>query len=239
MATESAMTGDAARAYRVLCDFCSTLLAESPSDELLGQLIEQRELLLEEPFSAVAAEAAADLHDLLASADERGRRDFETAAKRDYTYLFYMVGASRTSPFESVYRTDDRTMFGPTTLEVREAYRAWGVQVPDFGSTPDDHLGYEFAFLAHLLGAAADAQDASEDGISKRALADARAFLSDHVLVFSRVYLENVKSQAKEPFYRHIAGIAEATIASLAAALDARATDRIDEAAYLLAEQAV
>lgn len=235
MATESAMTGDAAQAYRVLCDFCSTMLTESPSGELLGRLIDQRELLLEEPFSAVALEAATGLHDLLASADKQGREDFETAVKRDYTYLFYMVGASHTSPFESVYRTDDRTMFGPTTLEVREAYRAWEVQAPEFGSTPDDHLGYEFAFLAHLLGAAADAQGVSEDDAAKRAFADARTFLSDHVLIFARVYLKNVKARAREPFYRHVAGIAEATVASLADALNARAADEIDEAAYLLA----
>lgn len=235
MATESAMTGDAAQAYRVLCDFCSTLFSESPSDELLGQLVDRRELLLDEPFSTVAPEAAAGLHDLLASADGQGEGAFEAAVQRDYTYLFYMVGASRTSPFESVYRTDDRTMFGPTTLEVREAYRAWGVQVPEFGSTPDDHIGYEFAFLAHVLGVLADAQGAEQDGIPKRALADARAFLSDHVLVFSRVYLENVKVRAREPFYRHVAGIAEATVSSLAVALDAQATDEIDEAAYLLA----
>ena len=230
MATTDNLSLETVQAYRVLCEFCSLVLCESPSDEVLDRLIEQRALMLEQPFSAVAPAAASQLHDVLA---------------RDYAYLFYMVGSSGTSPFESVYRTDDRTMFGPTTLEVREAYRAWGVQVPGQGSVPDDHLGFELLFLAHVLGEAeramagededADAS-AAASAEAQRALDAARALLADHVLVFAPVFLANVKTRAKEPAYRAVAELAAASIASLAASLGARASETIDEAAYLLGE---
>ncbi|WP_139653553.1 TorD/DmsD family molecular chaperone [Raoultibacter phocaeensis] len=256
MDSELRLSSETAQAYCVLCEFCSLLFTENPDQETLDRLIDQRELLREEPFSSVAPEDAAKLFDILAEADVRGRDGFATGVKRDYTYLFHMISTSHTSPYESVYRTDDRTMFGPTTLEVRKAYHAHGVQVPKQGNTPDDHIGYEFSFLAHLLGVVAEEGAGSEasgdaesgadgscegataaaDGEAARALSDARAFLSDHLLVFAPVYLENVRTQAKEPFYRSVAGIAQASIDSLAHALGAQATEAIDEASYLLAE---
>lgn len=243
MATTDNLSLETVQAYRVLCEFCSLVLCESPSDEVLDRLIEQRALMLEQPFSAVAPAAASQLHDVLACAASEEGAAVKTALRRDYAYLFYMVGSSGTSPFESVYRTDDRTMFGPTTLEVREAYRAWGVQVPGQGSVPDDHLGFELLFLAHVLGEAERAM-AGEDAAApaaasaeaQRALDAARALLADHVLVFAPVFLGNVKTRAKEPAYRAVAELAAASIASLAASLGARASETIDEAAYLLGE---
>lgn len=228
MATEPVLAIETAQAYRVLCEFCALLLAEPPSDETIDRLIDQRDLFREDPFATAAPVPAAEFYDLLGEADARGREAFKVEAKRDYTYLFRMVSASHTSPYESVYRTDDRTLFGPTTLEVREAYRAWSVQMPCLGSTPDDHIGFEFAFLAHLFGVVV------EKGDAVRACVDARAFLSDHLLVFAPVYFANVQARAKEPFYRIVAAIAQATMVSLAGALDARASEEIDESAYLL-----
>lgn len=228
MATEPVLTTETAQAYRVLCEFCALLFAENPSDETLDRLIDQRELFREDPFATAAFVPAAAFYDLLGEADARGREAFKVETQRDYTYLFRMISASHTSPYESVYRTDDRTLFGPTTLEVRDAYRAWSVQMPGLGSTPDDHIGFEFAFLAHLFGAVV------ENGDAERACADARAFLSDHLLVFAPVYFANVQTRAKGPFYRIVAAIAQETTASLACALDAHASEEIDESAYLL-----
>lgn len=59
---------------------------------------------------------------------------------------------------------------------------------------PDDHLGFELLFLAHVLGEAeramagededADAS-AAASAEAQRALDAARALLADHVLVFA------------------------------------------------------
>lgn len=267
MAPTEILSPEEARAYRVLCDFCSLLFTENPTEETLDRLIDERALLLEDPFATVAPEAAAELGALLASAAEGDRASFVTGVRRDYSYLFLMVGASHTSPFESVYRTDDRTMFGPTTLEVRESYRAWSVEVPSRGAVPDDHFGFEMAFASRLLalmdgadgaggsgdangnlavgsgGADGDmaggsdvpgAMGAIDSAAARRATEALGAFLADHVLVFSPVYLRNVGTQAKEPFYRLVAAIAEATVFSLAVALNVQASETIDEQAYLI-----
>lgn len=232
---EAGLSLDAVRAYRVLCEFCALLLGESPSDETFARLADERDLLFEEPFASVAPEAAGELHALLARAGE-GDEAVMVEARRDYTYLFYMVAASHTAPFESVYRTDDRTMFGPTTLQVRETLRRWGVEVPGAGSVPDDHAAYELAFIAQLLAAK---EALLEGGVNAEALpgdplAEVTAFLSQHVLVWMPVYLANVGVRAQEPFYRVVAALAAASVASLAEALDAQPVERIDEAYRIL-----
>lgn len=220
---------DEVLAYQVLCGFAARLFEESPQEDLVEQLIEQRSYLLEPPFSSVAQAASKDLSEYL------GSEDFALQeVNQDYTYLFYMVGVSHTSPYESVYRTDDKTLFGPTTLEVREAYRAFEVKVEKEGSTPDDHIGYELSFLAHLLNLAAQAHEVSNAEQVEKITESIRAFLSEHLLVFAPIYLKNVRTQAQTPFYRALAEITLCTIESMAKTFGATATETIEESVYLL-----
>lgn len=199
------------QAYQALLGFCSTLFLNSPTDELIQQLVDERALFLEEPYCSVAPEAARSLYGLLDEAADEDVTALAQSVRQDYVYLFYLVNVSRTSPFESVYRTDDRTMFGPTTLEVRETYHRWGEAVPDEGKQPDDHIGFELSFVASLLAR----DDAS-------ATAAASAFLEEHVLTFAPFYLETVKERAQTPFYREVAKVAHLTLASLAETLEVR-----------------
>lgn len=215
-------------AYCVLGKFCSTFMLDNPTDEVIGHLVDRRNLLLEEPFSSVAPLAAAELHRVLTVAQNRGLDLFKIEVSRDYTYLFYMVGASHTSPFESVYRTDDRTMFGPTTLEVRELYQSWGVQIPKQGSIPDDHLGFEFLFLSHLFDNAQHVVE-SDAELIEHPLDVAASFLSDHVLVFAPLYLNTVETRAQTSFYKAIAQVAQAMLISMSACLDVEFSECIGE----------
>ncbi|MEG0504822.1 MAG: molecular chaperone TorD family protein, partial [Raoultibacter sp.] len=208
----------------IMCGFCARLFEESPEPEFIRGLVENRHLLLEAPFADVAGQAARDLFDVLdavAGASSEELDAFITEVRRDYTYLFYMVGSSHTSPYESVYRTDDRTLFGPTTLEVRSCYRAQGVQTTEEGSRPDDHIASELSFLEFLC------EKPDESGVIQ-------SFLSDHVLVFAPTYLKNVQTRAQEPFYRNVAAIAEALLDAMAEDYGAHPAEIIDPQAYLL-----
>lgn len=205
-------------AYQALCSFCSWALYDDPAPDALRGLAAERALFCEPPFSQVAADEAAAFGGLLAVLGEGGDPDAAQAlldeVRRDRSYLFYMVGASHASPYESVYRTDDHTMMGPAMLEVRAAYRAHGLVFERAANEPDDHVGLEFAFAAHLLGRGAEG-DAS-------CLADCRDFLGAHLLAFAPAYLGVLEQRARSPYYRLVARIARATLASLADALGAR-----------------
>lgn len=225
------LTADACRAYQALCSFCSWGFFSDPADQL-PSFVADREMFLEEPFVQIAPEAAKAFHAALASGEGEGFEALAREVHLDRTYLFYMIGASHTSPYESVYRTDDSTVFGPTTLEVRSFYRANGLRFDRAETEPDDHFGIELAFVAHLLGIAADAYEAGNAAAAEEALMSVRSFLSDHVLVFSPMYLGNVQRRARSSFYGALAGIAEGTVNSLAETLGAEASDSIVEERY-------
>lgn len=208
------------RAFQVLCDLCSTLLYAAPTEESLAALVERRPLLEEEPFSTVAPEASRAIAATLGKADSPAHADeLLHELRQDYTFLFYQVPLSHASPYESVYRTEDHTLFGPTTLEVRDAYARHGLGIASDESQPDDHIALELAFVAQLLGRAADAGGAADAD----SLDAARRFLSEHLLVFAPVYLDTVSAQARTPFYRATAQLAQNTLDVLSHALGARA----------------
>ncbi len=199
------------QAYQALCSFCGWALFEDLTPELVAGFAEQADLFAEAPFSTVAPEESATIASVFTKAAE-DKESFELL-RQDRSYLFYMTGVSHTSPYESVYRTDDETVFGPTTLEVRAAYKVRNLEFPLAASQPDDHLGLEFMFLAHLLGLASQGDET--------ALEDARSFLSDHTLVFASAYLSKVEQQAESAYYRAVAGLCQKTLDALSADLGA------------------
>ncbi|MBQ3105932.1 MAG: molecular chaperone TorD family protein [Eggerthellaceae bacterium] len=218
------LTVDNIRAYQALFSFCSWGFSAKPSFEELAGLARESDIFLENPFSTVAPESAELLHRLLSAADSAEAVEGLTREVHlDHAYLFYLVGSSKTSPYESVYRTDDCTMFGPTTLQVREAYARHGLAFERSSSEPDDHVGLEFAFVAHLLEKSACASSASEG------LEAVRDFLSNHLLVFAPLYFHNVSVRANCDFYRSLAGIASGSLSALAEALRAEPVEAPDE----------
>lgn len=66
----------------------------------------------------------------------------------EYTGLFIGPGIPKAPLWESLYRTEERLLFGWTALEVREALNLQGWEIVDKDRQPEDHLGYELMFLA-------------------------------------------------------------------------------------------
>lgn len=206
-------------ACQTMCSLGSSLLYEGPDRERLVALAQASDLLHEAPFSALADGAALRMADALhdAAVDDGAFEAFCQDLRQDYAFLFYMVSVSKASPFESVYRTDDATMFGPTMLEVRHEYERFGLELSASDSQPDDHLGIELAFLAELFARALDGDDAQ----ASTCLEAAWRFMHEHVLVFSDGYLGQVAEVARTDFYRDAARLIAASIHETADVLDA------------------
>ncbi|MBM6999278.1 molecular chaperone TorD family protein [bacterium] len=217
---------DSCRAYQALCSFCAWALYDEPAERQLAGF--PVDALGEPPFAQVAPESARALARELAR-DDREALLHEVALDR--TYLFYMVGVSKTSPYESVYRTDDATLFGPTCLQVRKAYEDQGVAFERRASEPEDHLGLEFSFCATLLGRVSEQLAAGDDERARETLAAVATFLSEHPLVFAPIYLDHVATRAKSAYYRSIAGICRGTLESLARDLDVAPAETLDASA--------
>ena len=69
----------------------------------------------------------------------------------DYTRLFIGPGKVLAPPWESPYIQKERVIFQVDTLKVREWYQRYGLESIRKYKEPDDHIGLELAFTAHLI----------------------------------------------------------------------------------------
>ncbi len=215
---DAVSTAETYEAYQALCAFCSWALYADPTEQTMRGMVKGRAMFREAPFTQVADAPARRLAGIFEEA-AGGPEAFEALmgqVRRDRTYLFLMAGASKVSPYESVWRTDDATLFGPQTLEVRRVYERGGLVFSRHANEPDDHIGLEFSFAAHQLRAAAAGDEA--------ALALLRDFLADHLLVFGPACLTRIAERAKSDYFRSVCGIALGTLESLAVELGATAS---------------
>ncbi len=213
------------------------LFWEEPEAGVVDQLADARELLLAPPVSTAAPAGSCALCDVLTAygeAGDEGRAAMMAEMRQDRAYLFYQVSVSRTSPYESVYRTEDRTLFGPTTAQVKADYERHGLTLGTGRNEPCDHFGLECTYLAQVAAAGADAAGEAAAGAS----CELRRFLGEHLLVFAPVYLSHVETQARSGLYRAAAMLARELLAWAAGLVGAKAAVALDPADFPLKHEA-
>ena len=137
--------------------------------------------------------------------------------KADYTRLFVGVGKVLAPPWESVYFNEDRMIFQKQTLEVRNWYRRFGLELENLHKEPDDHIGLEMSFIAYMAELGIKALE-EQDEEKYQLLNDAkRQFLSEHLLQWGPTWCALVKENAKTDFYR---GLSYLTMGALLAIAD-------------------
>ncbi|MDT8902106.1 molecular chaperone [Anaeroselena agilis] len=78
----------------------------------------------------------------------------------EYTDLFLGADEPKAPPWESLYRTPERLLFGPPAFQVREAMARFGVAAAAKYRQPEDHLGLELMLLAAASEAASLREEA-------------------------------------------------------------------------------
>jgi putative dimethyl sulfoxide reductase chaperone len=123
----------------------------------------------------------------------------------DYNRLFVGPHKVLAAPWESVYFSADRVLFQIQTLEVRNWYARFSLQIVNRNREPDDHLGLELEFIAHLARLALEAQ-AGNNGERFAQLLDAqRQFMQQHPLIWAPKCLNAIGQYSQTDFYRGIA----------------------------------
>ena len=185
----------------------SRLLLRPPT-QLDLDTVRSPDLLAVWPLDHDAA-TAEGLALLRASAEEE---DAEMV-RADFNRLF--VGPARllAHPWESVHRSEEHLLFDEQTAQVRTWYARYALAVPRLNQAPDDHIGLELEFLAHLgQRALADPEHASD------VIADLAAFLSEHPAVWAPGFADLVSSRAEGPFYQGVGRLLTGTITQSVAA---------------------
>ncbi len=178
-----------------------------PERDWLNALIEQ-DIFTEAPFASDEQEVAAGLARLNAWA-ESNRGGISDAAfddlRADYTRLFIGPGEVKVAPWESVHFSDDRLIFQKETLQVRDWYRRFGLQTQRVHNEPDDHIGLELEFIAHLAQLALGALEKNSPELFNQMLDAQRNFLSEHVLRWGYKFSDELTGNAHTEFFKGIA----------------------------------
>lgn len=140
--------------------------------------------------------------------------------RADNMRLFIGVGKVLAAPWESVYFNDGRMVFQEQTLQVREWFRRYGVETEKLHREPDDHIGLELTFIAHLATLGLQALDENDDIKFEQILDAQRQFITDHPLKWVPGWCKLVEEHSSTDFYQGIAKLVRGTLFSLAETLE-------------------
>jgi len=211
---KTALMGEA-----LLFSFLSRAVYQEPDKEWLDSLV-AGDLFREAPFgeSQDGIRYGIGLLQAWSKANARGiaEPEFE-AIKKDYLYLFIGAATPLAPIWESVYFNRGRLVFQKETLEVRHWYARFGLEAEHKGQEPDDHLGLELSFVAHLATLALQSFEAGDEIDAENALQAQRDFLAGHLFCWVLSWADLVQIYAETDFYR---GIAHLTVGALRAAAE-------------------
>ena len=193
-------------AHELTYSFLSRVFYEPPSQELIDTLAADN-LFDAFPLETDQSEAEIGLTLLRDFCTSWNADDLE-ALQQDYRRLFVGPDHLLAAPWESVYRSPDHLLFGPQTLEVRHEFQRFGMPIPKLGSEPEDHIGLEFRFIAHLCELGLTAIDRERPDVLNAATTEIRSFLSNHLLQWASQCLNLVIEYSQSDYYRGCAHLA-------------------------------
>mgnify|MGYP001564022378 CR=1 FL=1 len=212
----------------------TTLTGEALLFGLLGKVLYQDldkawlEMLIHEdvfaevPFGAEQTEVSRGLELLSRWSDENRKgisEDEFKAIKQDHLHLFIGIDKVLAPVWESVYFSEKRLVFQEQTMQVREWFSRFGLQAERLNREPDDHLGLELSFIAHLASLAMQAIDSDDKEIFEKTLQAQCNFLQEHLLRWGPVWAKLVKQEATTDFYRGIAHLVHGSLQEIAETL--------------------
>jgi TorA maturation chaperone TorD len=222
-------------AETVNSEFMIDLLAEILTLNLVGKLLYEypdkdwyqslfdSETFEEIPFGGQRQETQSGLALINSWINENYReahKDWFEELRADYTRLFIGPDQVLAPPWESVFVKEGRLIFTETTLAVRNWYRQFGLVQEKLYTEPDDHIGLELAFLAHLTGQAVEALESDTPEKSREWLAAKRGFCEAHFARWADVYFDQLYDYSRTDFYRGLARLGKGTFLEILYVLD-------------------
>jgi len=168
------------------------IATDSHTEEALKLLLQEDEHLFEEAFKVLEQVALA-----LQDKPEQILDKFNS----EYTYLFIGPNALPAPPWESVYLSKEKALFQESTLRVRQAYLKYKFLPANYPREADDHLALELDFMAHLSQIAQEHFENGQIEEMKEILADQKAFLNDHILLWIDDFAKDIQKSKTHYLY--------------------------------------
>lgn len=167
---------------------------------------------------------------LMATYLTRARRDARQELACDYARCMLAAGAyedRRPTPYESVFTSEDGLLMQDARDDVFRFFREAGIGVEEELRTPEDHLSFEFEFMALMADRAAESLKAGEVAQAVQAVQVQQDFHRRHLANWIDVYTDCLEACANTKFYQGLAKVTRGFVAEDGA--------MINESAELLA----
>lgn len=175
----------------------------------------------EQPASIAGLQLLQAWAETSAAAPELDTKAWLDQERQDHLALFGGLGAPLASPWESSYLSGDGGLiFQIETLEVRQWYERFGLQVRRKYHEPDDAIIFEFEFIAHLASRAVEAHSQGDEQEFESLLEAQRDFLREHLFRWVFCWCERVEANAQTDLYRGLAKLTEGAFRELEAAFE-------------------
>ncbi len=144
-----------------------------------------------------------------------------TPLKEEYDRLFEGPGHVQVPPYESVHRKDAPEierglLMGPATVDAKRQYAQAGLAMAQGFTDLPDHVAVELEFMGYLCTKEAEVGGAAKDG---RFVEAQRRFTREHLLQWLPDFCYKIVAASKVRFYRDLALVTQAYVASEAAEL--------------------
>jgi putative dimethyl sulfoxide reductase chaperone len=183
------------------------------------------DVFVEAPFADQQPHVIAGL-ELLRAWSEQNRGGMSDQAfddlLADYTRLFIGPDQVLAAPWESVFFNEERMTFQIETLQVREWYRRFGLEAKNLHNEPDDHIGLELEFMAHLAKSGLAALQQNDAPEFEKLLDAQRNFMSEHILRWGLAFCKLVETQTRTDFYRGVAMVTRGVLQEAAQTFDGK-----------------
>ncbi|MCB9420034.1 MAG: molecular chaperone TorD family protein [Ardenticatenaceae bacterium] len=207
----------------LLFSLLGKILYEIPTRNGIQALVDN-EVFTEAPFAEAHPDVLKGLALLEKWSDvfqQNGRSDdLFKELQVDYTNLLTGMRRLPVAPWESVYFSDERLVFQTQTMDVRAWYLRYGLEIEKLHQEPDDHIGLELIFVAHLAQLGLTALETGNDLQLEQALMAQRGFLSKHLLLWAPLWCEQMLEYAQTDFYRGLALVIRGALRELSHILE-------------------
>lgn len=130
--------------------------------------------------------------------------------KIDYSKLFVGPYKMHAPPYGSVYLEDGRRVMGCSTMDVRNRYRAEGLEIAV--KDAPDHISVELEFMHFLI---LEEIEAVKNSVSEKVayyLEKQRSFLETHLTRWLFIFTDAIEANAKTKFYKSLGRLTKAFI---------------------------
>lgn len=134
----------------------------------------------------------------------------------DYNRLLVGPGTPLAPPWESFYFNTQGLLFQQQTLQVREWFHRFDLKSARLHNEPDDHIGLEFAFLAHLAARAVAAIERDDEDACETIRQAQRDFFATHLNQWGPAWCKKMLASARTPFYQGVALLVQGSLKEFA-----------------------